>query len=551
MASVIDILLRANTQQATTGMKKFAGSLDDVVRGLTGFSVSGLTATAAVVGVVNEVKKAVSEYSAYATEMGKAAELSGITAEGMSRLSQAADDVFVSQEALTRSFQMGLKNGFVPTIENLAVLSDELLAMEDPAKRAEKASEIFGRQWAEIAPFILQGGDAIREGTAAIEDGLIVTDEAVQKNIEYKQALDSLNDSVLALKMTFAGDLIPILGTSLNSVVNFKQSQEELRESVGPLAAAYAPLVLLYGFGKQRLEELNAAEQEQNILLRQMPDALNPIVSGMSGYNAVMQNQASVTDAANTAVRNFNLEMDQISGEMAGITQSITDAQLELATAQQNWQNGAGGQVASLLEQQGLKGQDLITALGGVDQVMGTSLANQETYNQNLAGAVEQFAKSGDLDAFKTALAGIKDEFMPLDEQVQIATDKLAILQAQFDELNGKRISMYVDLIQNGGLPGGGGGGLAENEMPSGYTDYIPRASGGPVTAGHGYVVGEEGPETFVPRQDGTIIPNGSAGAPVFNIYQQPGESGEQLANRILGKLSRVSAAAGIRSAGG
>lgn len=549
MASVIDILLRANTQQATTGMQKFAGSLDDVVRGLTGFSVSGLTATAAVVGVVNEIKKGIKEYSDYAEAIGKAAELSGVTAEEMSKLVQAADDARVSQESLTRAFQMSLKNGFVPTIDNLAKLSDELLAIEDPAARAEKASEIFGRQWAEIAPFLLQGGDAIRENTAAIAEGLIVTDDAVEKNKEYMASIDNLNDAILAAKNQAFGPMIPVITTSLNAVTSYKQSQEELTASIGPLLAAYGPLVLLYGFGKQRLEELNAAEQEQNILLRQMPDALNPVISGTSGYNAVLSNQASVTDAANAAVRNFNLEMQNISGQMAGITQSITDAQTELANAQAAWQSGAGGQVAGLLEQQGLKGEGLVTALAGVDEVMGTSLATQETYNQHLEAATAEFAKSGDLDAFKSALSGIKDEFMPLDERVAAATEKLQILQAQFDELDGRRISMYIDLIQNGGLPGGGGGAAA-NEMPSGYTDYIPRASGGPVTAGHGYVVGEEGPETFVPRQDGTIIPTG-AGAPVFNIYQQPGESGEQLANRILGKLSRVSSAAGIRSAGG
>jgi phage-related minor tail protein len=35
------------------------------------------------------------------------------------------------------------------------------------------------------------------------------------------------------------------------------------------------------------------------------------------------------------------------------------------------------------------------------------------------------------------------------------------------------------------------------------------RASGGPVSANSMYVVGEEGPELFVPNQSGTIIPNG------------------------------------------
>lgn len=38
------------------------------------------------------------------------------------------------------------------------------------------------------------------------------------------------------------------------------------------------------------------------------------------------------------------------------------------------------------------------------------------------------------------------------------------------------------------------------------------RAAGGPVSAGSAYLVGEQGPELFMPRSSGTIIPNGGMG---------------------------------------
>jgi TP901 family phage tail tape measure protein len=47
----------------------------------------------------------------------------------------------------------------------------------------------------------------------------------------------------------------------------------------------------------------------------------------------------------------------------------------------------------------------------------------------------------------------------------------------------------------------------------SGVTGLLPgRAAGGPVIAGHGYMVGEMGPEFFQPSQNGMIIPHGAAG---------------------------------------
>lgn len=44
------------------------------------------------------------------------------------------------------------------------------------------------------------------------------------------------------------------------------------------------------------------------------------------------------------------------------------------------------------------------------------------------------------------------------------------------------------------------------------------KASGGPVSGGTPYMVGERGPELFVPATSGTIIPNGGGGA-VINIF--------------------------------
>lgn len=60
---------------------------------------------------------------------------------------------------------------------------------------------------------------------------------------------------------------------------------------------------------------------------------------------------------------------------------------------------------------------------------------------------------------------------------------------------------------------GPGGGGVVEGiYIPPGinWAALSGRAAGGPVMAGKPYVVGEIGPELFVPRSDGTIIPNGA-----------------------------------------
>ena len=65
------------------------------------------------------------------------------------------------------------------------------------------------------------------------------------------------------------------------------------------------------------------------------------------------------------------------------------------------------------------------------------------------------------------------------------------------------------------------------------------RAAGGPVTGGNSYVVGERGPELFVPRSGGNIIPNNAMGNVTVNVdasgsaAQGDGPSSEQLGQLI------------------
>jgi hypothetical protein len=60
----------------------------------------------------------------------------------------------------------------------------------------------------------------------------------------------------------------------------------------------------------------------------------------------------------------------------------------------------------------------------------------------------------------------------------------------------------------------GGALGNSSNPFLSSIGGFLSgaRASGGPVSAGGAFLVGEQGPEIFVPRSSGQIIPNGAMG---------------------------------------
>jgi hypothetical protein len=226
--------------------------------------------------------------------------------------------------------------------------------------------------------------------------------------------------------------------------------------------------LFFYSLGKIRLEEMNESDQKLQLSLRMMPDAIEGARIAIEGTNDALANTTAAASAGESALFTYNAALANV----ALLNNEITTAQQGLADAQAAWQSSAGGQVAGLLEAQGLKGQELITALGGVDQVMGTSLSTQEDYNQNLEAAVKEFGKSGDLDNFKTALSGIKDEFMPLDDKVKNATASLDELTKRLDALNGRVIDVLINIQSTNGvtLPLGAGAAVQS---------YIPTSGGG------------------------------------------------------------------------
>jgi phage-related minor tail protein len=72
----------------------------------------------------------------------------------------------------------------------------------------------------------------------------------------------------------------------------------------------------------------------------------------------------------------------------------------------------------------------------------------------------------------------------------------------------------------------------------------VARAAGGPVDAGLAYLVGEQGPELFVPRGAGAIVPNGAvaSGRPqiVLNVNTRDAQSFLKSETQIAAMLSRA-----------
>ena len=87
--------------------------------------------------------------------------------------------------------------------------------------------------------------------------------------------------------------------------------------------------------------------------------------------------------------------------------------------------------------------------------------------------------------------------------------DLKRIALAVMEEIAAAAISQGLARI---GLGGPGGGSSLGAGLLSGLLGLPGRATGGPVSAGRPYLVGERGPELFVPTGFGRVEPRGSGG---------------------------------------
>jgi hypothetical protein len=76
------------------------------------------------------------------------------------------------------------------------------------------------------------------------------------------------------------------------------------------------------------------------------------------------------------------------------------------------------------------------------------------------------------------------------------------------------------------------------------------RAMGGPVSGGTAYMVGERGPELFVPKGSGTIIPNRSSAGATINLTVNGAIDAEGTARTIINVLNNSAARGTLGAAG-
>jgi hypothetical protein len=486
-------------------------------------------AFAVVKGVADEV---IGSFTSYAKTVEDMARVTGSGAEETSRLIQVADDLQISTTDLSTALAGAVRKGINPSVESIAALSDEYLALAPGLDRSKFLMDNFGRSGLAMARLMEQGSDAILEMGAAVDDSLIITEDAIKANQDYYASLDAMNDAAEGAKIALGQFLVPWLTKASEAVMitvnGFKAVKTALEANNQTLATSA-------GSYDEYLEGL----KEQETALTNVNKALNFLTAGMIPM-------VDTTDEMTEAEWSYIKTLDEIREKtpMAAEQTWVWSDALHQMVPIADDATGSVGNLGLTLDDVKSSFNELttemifnaaaenLTADEAMKLAVQMGLVNAETlgYQASMEELNAQLA-SGEISAlqYRDAVAALGQQ---IEDEANNPHTITVTVRMDDQELN-DFMAQWHDL---------GAVGPTVGQLP-GMGGQIPeaRANGGPVVAGRPYIVGERGPEVVVPQQAGYVIPNQGSVTSTYNIII----NGNASANDII-RRARIADAYGV-----
>lgn len=288
----------------------------------------------------------------------------------------------------------------------------------------------------------------------------------------------------------FAGDLISVAGGASEEMERFGLILEVDEERVKMLAELL--LAEAHGFTVVELQARLAAASitDASTAAREAPAAIEPVIVSLGDLE-------SVAGPARDRVR-------ELKEQYTGLTDAMLEAAnpiLRAVSAMEDLAEVRADPDATVFELADavISAQSALTALGNGNLAAGIDII-AEAVGQTNDQIVTALENLGVLDGTEvTVLIGFDAEPFPLsfiEEQALIAAAKVSAI-----------LSVY-GLPPITSSPTGVGGFSAATLAAANDNLLGGKAAGGPVMAGGAYMVGEMGPELFIPQASGSIVSN-------------------------------------------
>lgn len=225
---------------------------------------------------------------------------------------------------------------------------------------------------------------------------------------------------------------------------------------------------------------------------------------GGTGFEFQQQQLNAQQQAQRTALDTRLQEINRLRQDIPNMTGSkLEDSQKLLSDKEAQYAIDIERlNVLSAIEQQQLRVNQVTEQYGGIATAIGDSFGN--SFKGIISGTMTA------QEALASFFQSVADAFLDMAAQIIAKWIQMTILNS------------ILSLFPGGGLTKSGGSGFDMGGINNtGLGTFNPansfpglgrRAMGGPVAGGTPYIVGEKGPELFMPGRSGTIIPNDALG---------------------------------------
>jgi hypothetical protein len=410
-----------------------------------------------------------------AISAGKFADATGLAVEDASRYIEAAGDIGIPIDAVEGAIgrlnktigadpdkvrNLGvdlvyLKDGSLDVNKTFLNTIDRLKKIKDPAEKAKVAAQLLGKGWQSMAELIEMGADDLNASLKEVSEQKVISEDELRMAREYRAAMDGLGDSADDLKMKSGQRLIPMvtfLTQGATAALEFDEKVTELFKDI-------------VGNGTQAEEQL----------------------SDLAG---VLNDNRINTDNFKSAIQRANRDA------LNPFKITLNDTWKEVQNIDRAW-------------------QDLIGRLE-----TDVAIDNARTSLDELGTAAAQAFTTGsteDIAAYREQLLKATTDIMNLALNMDdISSHKVKVLVDKGD-LEGAllligQIKAFQKTYGNVSDPYAAMAGAANLSSLAGLDFSGFKASGGPVSGGSSYIVGEKGPELFTPGASGSITPNHALG---------------------------------------
>lgn len=522
--SKIRVLIDVVTDKASSSLKSFRQDLASSEGAMGKLRTTGSAAfntikqnaaqmaVAAGGALVAFATKAVGDFQNLALEAGKFADATGIAVEDASRWIEVAGDLGIEASKvetaimrMNKSIADGKMDDFSDQIVRAADgtvdanatfqnLITTIGAIRDPTERAKVAQEAFGRSYGEVAELMEMSATDLASALGNVSDSKVIDDDELRKARDFRAAMDELSDKVGDLALKLGEALIP----KILEVI-------EIAEGIGDIAA---PLLGAGEAADDVADDVAKLNREYDALYDQFltsSPGVQSLIERMGELGLVTNETAEESEAAAEELEDMAASADRTANRIDALKNSVDRLR------------GAMSDRAAYE-----------SAVDGWNKVLwaATAATNAEQAGSADAAQLREEANAAVRESISATLDYIATVGgIPSEQTTEI---EALIDQGRYNEVE----SMLQQLARRR---------TATIEALGTYLGRERRASGGPVSSGRSYLVGEQGPEVVTMGGNGYVTPNhalrggGMGGGTTNNITinMPPGSDGEDVVRAL------------------